>query len=130
MRRSIVLFVLLLGLLLAACAPAGTPAPATSQPQPTADNMQPTTAPQATEPAINTPEPAAPVATPDMEKVLNPQPDDHKLRTGRSARDHHRVERFPVPVLFRGNATAQAPGRSLSPRCANCLSPFPAAFAR
>lgn len=77
MRRSIVLFVALLGLLLAACAPASTPT-ATSQPQPTAAKDQPTLAP-ATEPAANTPEPAQPAATPDMEKVLNPQPDDHKL---------------------------------------------------
>jgi cyclophilin family peptidyl-prolyl cis-trans isomerase/protein-disulfide isomerase len=79
MRRSIVLFVLLLGLLLVACAPASTAAPAaTPQPPATAESTQPTTAPQATEPATTT-EPAAPVATPDMEKVLNPQPDDHKL---------------------------------------------------
>jgi hypothetical protein len=85
MRREMILFVALLGLLLSACAPSASPAPtatlapATVQPQPTAEKVQPTTAPQATEPAATTPAPTAPVATPDMEKVLNPQPDDHKL---------------------------------------------------
>jgi hypothetical protein len=86
MRRSTILSVVLLGLLLAACAPANTPAPAaTPQPQPTAVKDQPTTTaqataiPQATEPAADTPEPAQPKATPDMQKVVNPQPDDHKL---------------------------------------------------
>jgi len=80
MRRVTILFVALLGLLLTACAPAATPAPtatlapATVQPQPTTVKTQPTSAPQATEAA----QPAAPVATPDMEKVLNPQPNDHK----------------------------------------------------
>jgi len=81
MRRVTIVFVALLGLLLTACAPATTPAPtatlapATVQPQPTTVKTQPTSAPQATEAA----QPAAPVATPDMEKVLNSQPDDHKL---------------------------------------------------
>jgi len=78
MRRSIVLLVALLGLLLAACAPASTPAP-TVAPQATDEKPQPTTPPQPTQPAANTPKPAGPVATPDMEKVLNPQPDDNKL---------------------------------------------------
>jgi hypothetical protein len=79
MRRVMILFVALLGFLLTACAPAATPAPATAQPQPTTEKVQPTTAPQATEPATQPTESAAPVATPDMEKVLNPQPADHKL---------------------------------------------------
>jgi cyclophilin family peptidyl-prolyl cis-trans isomerase/protein-disulfide isomerase len=76
MTRLITLLVVLLGLWLSACAPASTPT-ATVQPPPTAEQTQPTTAPQPTEAASATP--AAPVATPDMEKVLNPQPDDHKL---------------------------------------------------
>ncbi len=81
MRRSIVLFVALLGLLLVACAPAGAPA-STAAPTPTPlDNPPAKTTPalQATEPVITTPEATAPVATPDIEKVLKPQPDDHKL---------------------------------------------------
>jgi protein-disulfide isomerase len=75
-----ILFVALLGLLLTACAPAAAPAPATVPPQPTAEKVQATatTAPQATESAAQPAGTAAPVATPDMEKVLNPQPDDHK----------------------------------------------------
>ena len=74
MRRSIVLLV---ALLVAACAPAGAPAPT-----PTALDTNPsqaTPAPQITEQTATTPTPAAPVATPDMQKVLKPQPDDHKL---------------------------------------------------
>ena len=74
MRRSLILFVMLVGLVLAACTPAATPMPATTQPEPTVEKVQPTTAPQPTESAISTP-----AATPDMDKVLNPQPDDHKL---------------------------------------------------
>ena len=81
MRRVMILFVALLGLLLTACAPAAAPV-APVQPQPTAAEVQPTTAPSATEPTtqptIQPAEPATPVATPDKEKVLNPQPDDHK----------------------------------------------------
>jgi ABC-type transport system substrate-binding protein len=76
MKRVLILLVALLGLLVSACAPSSTPT-ATVQPPPTAEETQPTTAPQPTEAASATP--AAPVATPDMEKVLNPQPDDHKL---------------------------------------------------
>jgi hypothetical protein len=86
MRRLTILGVALLGLLLAACTLANTPAPAaTPQPQPAATAVQPTvtvqatSVPPATEPAADTPEPAQPEATPDMDKVLNPQPDDHKL---------------------------------------------------
>ena len=79
MRRVVILFVALLGLLLAACAPASTPT-ATVQPPPTAEQTQPTVAAPTAVPdapaAVSTP--AAPVATPDMEKVLNTQPDDHK----------------------------------------------------
>ena len=77
MRRSIVLFAALLGFWLAACAPAGTPAPA-----PTAAAAQATTAPQpkATEPATvaSKPDATEPVATPDIDKVIKPQPDDWK----------------------------------------------------
>jgi hypothetical protein len=79
MRRVVILFVALLGLLLTACAPASTPT-ATVQPPPTAAPTQPTvTAPTATPEAtaaVSTP--AAPAATPDLEKVLKAQPDDHK----------------------------------------------------
>jgi hypothetical protein len=83
MRRAIVLFVALLGLLLVACAPAGAPAPApaatpTSTPL-DSSSVKSTAAPQITEQAATPPEPTKPVATPDMEKVLKPQPDDHKL---------------------------------------------------
>jgi hypothetical protein len=81
MRRVMLLFVAVLGMLLTACAPAAAPA---APVQPTAAEVQPTTAPSAAAPtatesaASTTTEPAAPVATPDIEKVLNPQPDDHK----------------------------------------------------
>jgi cyclophilin family peptidyl-prolyl cis-trans isomerase/protein-disulfide isomerase len=85
MRRVMILFVALLGLLLTACAPATTPTAsvqpqpaATVQPPAAATAVQPTTAPQATE-AAQPAKPTAPAATPDMDKVLNPQPDDHKL---------------------------------------------------
>ncbi len=81
MRRSIVLFVALLGLLLVACGPAGAPAsPAAPSPTPL-DNSpaKATSAPQATESAAPTSEPTTPIATPDKEKEKNPHPDDHKL---------------------------------------------------
>ena len=81
MRRSIVLCVALLGLLLVACGPAGAPtSSATPTPTPL-DRYQAETPPAApaTESAATTPTPPPPVATPDKEKVLNPQPDDHKL---------------------------------------------------
>ena len=77
MRRLTVLFAALLGLWLAACAPAsapasaptGTAAPATTAPQP-----------QATEPAtaVSKPEATQPVATPDIAKTIKAQPDDWK----------------------------------------------------
>jgi cyclophilin family peptidyl-prolyl cis-trans isomerase/protein-disulfide isomerase len=80
MRRSIVFGAALLALLLAACAPASTPAP-------TAPSTQSSAYAEPTSVAIATPMPEAtaeakptqPVATPDMEKVLNPQSSDHKL---------------------------------------------------
>jgi cyclophilin family peptidyl-prolyl cis-trans isomerase/protein-disulfide isomerase len=74
MRRLLVLSVLLLSILLAACAPTSAPATTT----PATDNTIP--APTATQPPIAaSQQPTQPAATPDMEKVLNPQPDDHKL---------------------------------------------------
>lgn len=82
MRRSIILFLALLSLLLAACASAGAPAaPSTATPTPLSTDTYPAQAdatPPASEPAANTPGPTAPLATPDLEKVVNPQPDDHK----------------------------------------------------
>jgi cyclophilin family peptidyl-prolyl cis-trans isomerase/protein-disulfide isomerase len=79
MRRSSILFVALLGILLAACAPAGAPAPTTTPTALDSYSAETAPAPPATEQAATTPQPAQPAATPDMEKVLNPQPDDHKL---------------------------------------------------
>jgi hypothetical protein len=77
MRRSIVLLMALLGLLLAACAPASTGAPAT-----TSTAIQATSAPQSkvTEPAtaVSQPEATKPVATPDIAKIIKAQPDDWK----------------------------------------------------
>jgi len=77
MRRLTVLFAALLGLWLAACAPASAPAPA-----PTGTAAPATTAPQpqATEPAtaVSKPEAAQPVATPDIAKTIKAQPDDWK----------------------------------------------------
>ena len=77
MRLSIVFFTTLLGLLLAACAPAGTPAPAS-----TSAATQATSAPQskATEPAtaVSQPEATQPVPTSDIAKIIKAQPDDWK----------------------------------------------------
>ena len=77
MRRLTVLFAALLGLWLAACAPASAPAPA-----PTGTAAPATTAPQpqATEPAtaVSEPEATKPVATPDIAKIIKAQPDDWK----------------------------------------------------
>jgi hypothetical protein len=83
MRRSlIVMFVALLALLLAACAPKSATAPAPTQPPDNGASAQATSTPpaQATEPAAaaSTPEAAKPAATPDMEKVIKAQPDDWK----------------------------------------------------
>ena len=76
MRRSCVLFVALLGLLLAACAPANTsvPAPASTAAQPA------NTPPKSTEPAtaVSQPEATKPAATPDLAKITKAQPDDWK----------------------------------------------------
>jgi protein-disulfide isomerase len=74
MKRLSILCAAVLGLLLTACAPTAPPVP-TAAPQPTAEQAQPTTASQTAETAV----PAKPAATPDIEKVLNSQPDDHKL---------------------------------------------------
>jgi hypothetical protein len=71
MRRSIVLCAALLGLWLAACAPASTPAPA-----PTGTAAQP----KATEPATveSKPEATQPAATPDLADIVKAKPDDWK----------------------------------------------------
>ncbi len=73
MRRLSVLFVALLGLLLAACAPAPAPSSTTA-----AATRNP--ASQATEPATVVSQPGAtePVATPDIAKIIKAQPDDWK----------------------------------------------------
>jgi hypothetical protein len=76
MKRSlIVMLVALLGLLLAACVPAGAQAPAPTQPP--ATNVPATNAPQAkaTEPAKVA---STPAAAPDMQKIIKAQPDDWK----------------------------------------------------
>ena len=75
-HRVIIMLVVVLALLLAACAPAATPAPASTQPPAQATNAPATsaTAEKATEPAAST----KPAATPDIEKIVKPQPDDWK----------------------------------------------------
>jgi len=77
MRRSIVLCAALLGVWLAACAPASTPAPAA-----TGTAAQAATAPQpkATEPATveSKPDATQPVATPDLADIVKAKPDDWK----------------------------------------------------
>ena len=87
MRRSTVLFAALLGLWLAACAPASPPAPAPTGAAAPATAVQATAAPataapqpQATEPATVESKPKAtqPVATPDIAKIIKAQPDDWK----------------------------------------------------
>jgi cyclophilin family peptidyl-prolyl cis-trans isomerase/protein-disulfide isomerase len=85
-HRVIIMLVVLLALLAAACAPASTPAPTPTQLPANDYSTQATDEPQAkaTEPAAaaNTPAanaPAAtPAATPDIEKVIKPQPNDWK----------------------------------------------------
>jgi cyclophilin family peptidyl-prolyl cis-trans isomerase/protein-disulfide isomerase len=69
-----------MALLLAACAPASTPAPTAPATQNSAD-AQPTAVATSTSVPEATAEATAsrPVATPDMELVLNPQSNDHKL---------------------------------------------------
>jgi len=76
MRRLMILLALGLMALLAACGGTASAPTATSQPQgysaPTVS--APTTAPQ---PTVEANVPAAtPVATPDIQKIVNPQPDD------------------------------------------------------
>ena len=77
MRRTTVLCAALLGLWLAACAPASTPPPA-----PAATAAQATAAPQpkATGPATaeSKPEATQPAATPDIAEIIKVQPDDWK----------------------------------------------------
>ena len=81
-HRVIIMLVALLALLLAACAPASTPAPTPTQPSANGYSAQATNAPQAkaTEPdtAASTPAASTPAATPDIEKIVKPQPDDWK----------------------------------------------------
>jgi hypothetical protein len=75
MKRSVlVMLAALLALLLAACAPAGTPAP-------TQQSSSAATKPATSVPPTNAPQPTVPVApraTPDIQKVINVQPDDWK----------------------------------------------------
>ncbi len=77
MRRSSLLFAALLGLLLAACAPANTARPtATGTTAPATDTPQATGTAPAT--AVSQPEATKPVATPDIAQIIKAQPDDWK----------------------------------------------------
>ena len=77
MRRSSVLFAALLGLLLAACAPANTARPsATGTTAPATNALQATGTTPAT--AVGQAEAAKPVATPDIAQIIKAQPDDWK----------------------------------------------------
>jgi hypothetical protein len=83
MRRIPILLAALTGLLMAACAPANTPAPAnTLAPVPSTTMAQATDTPQVTEPATAASQPEAtkpvPAATPDIAKIIKAQPDDWK----------------------------------------------------
>ncbi len=73
MRRLLVLFVALLGLLLAACAPAPAPSSttATATHNPASNTTEPAT-------AVSQPGATEPVATPDIAKIIKAQPDDWK----------------------------------------------------
>ena len=79
MRRIPILLAALLSLLMAACAPANTPAPAPTSTVAQATN---TPQPQVTEPATSVSQPEAtrpvPAATPDIAKIIKAQPDDWK----------------------------------------------------
>ncbi len=79
MRLSFVSLVALLGLILSACAPASSPAPISTATTAVENYAATTTIPQPTEQAAKTPQAAKPGPTPDMKKVVKPQPDDHKL---------------------------------------------------
>jgi hypothetical protein len=76
----IIMLVVVLAMLLAACAPAATPAP--TQSPANGYSAQATNVPpaQATAPAAaaTTPGAVAPAATPDIQKIVNVQPDDWK----------------------------------------------------
>jgi cyclophilin family peptidyl-prolyl cis-trans isomerase/protein-disulfide isomerase len=76
--RFIALFAVLLLVVLAACT--GTSAPATT-PSGAAPTIQPTSAPAQNTPAsVDTPQPAPTAGpTPDIQKVINPQPDDWSI---------------------------------------------------
>jgi hypothetical protein len=78
MRRSLVLFVALLGLLLVACAPANTPAPAAAANPAVQATQAPPPKAAAPATAVSQPQATQPVATPDIEKITKPQPDDWK----------------------------------------------------
>ena len=71
MRRSFVLCLALLGLLLAACAPANTSGPTPTGAAPQSEATEPAT-------AVSQPEATKPVATPDISKIVKAQPDDLK----------------------------------------------------
>ena len=66
-----VLCMALLGLLLAACAPANTPSPAPIGAAAQSEATEPAT-------AVSQPETTEPVATPDIAKIVKAQPDDWK----------------------------------------------------
>ena len=82
--RRIVLLLAALAVGLSACAPAQTPAPATSAPaaaELTAQPARPTsaaTAAPAVAPKATQPPATVSPATPDIEKIVRAQPDDHK----------------------------------------------------
>ena len=85
MRRSlIIILVALLASLVAACQPTSAPAPAPTQPPANgysaqATNVPPPQAAAATPAvAVNTPTAVTSAATPDIEKIVKPQPDDWK----------------------------------------------------
>jgi hypothetical protein len=77
MRRSFVLCAALLGLLLAACAPANTPVPAPAGAAAQATHTPPSQAPEPAT-AVDQPEATKPVATPDIAQIIKAQPDDWK----------------------------------------------------
>ena len=134
-HRTIIMLValVLLALLSAACAPAASvpvptqsPAKATDAP---ATNVPTAQATAASTPTANTPDAAEPVATPDIEKVIKPQPEDWKLRPRWSRSHDHRVERLPVSVLRGRRPAVDTPGQGLSERRTDRLPAFPTALA-
>ena len=79
MRRSLmIVLAALFAVLLAACAPANTPAPAPTNPPQKTDGAKATDVPPAPTAVANTPQATTPAATPDIQKIVNVQPDDWK----------------------------------------------------